>query len=247
MKRTVTVAALILGVLGLALSVQVHGQKGGARQPYIPLKVTFYAFDDQNVETRMHGHSSTGGDVQYIDSGGNPPVIAHLMRDTGELWLSISSTADRHIDFDFTDQIVPGSGGLPPEFEGQQTDFRMTTIGTEGWRNFLTMPAGTQLHGLKVWFFCCGYPHNWTVGYDGIIGDDQSSFVDIKVEKDSNGNNVRWTLLPRHDPVNIKDSDGIAVYGGAQLDKYAREKPAPGYHIDYGTWVLPFKVVIERK
>ena len=103
MRRPVTVAALMLGVLGLALSVHVHGQRSGARQPYIPLKMTFYALDEQDNKIRMHGHSSTGGDVQYIDSDGNPPVVAHLMKDTGELYLRFDSTADRHIDFDFTE------------------------------------------------------------------------------------------------------------------------------------------------
>jgi len=122
----------------------------------------------------------------------------------------------------------------------------MTTIATEGWRNFMTMPAVTYPHGLKIAFFCCGYPHNWSVGYDGEVGDDQSSFVDITAERDSGGKNFRWTLMPRRDPANIKDGNGNPVYGGAVLDKYAREKPDPGYHIDYGTWVLPFRVVVER-
>ncbi len=123
----------------------------------------------------------------------------------------------------------------------------MTTIATDGWQNFMTMPVGLNPHVLKIWFDCCGDPGTWLVRYDGRLGDDQSSVVDVWAELGSDGKNARWTLVPRGDPTTIKNGDGVPVYAGALLDKYARENPARGYNTSYGTWVMPFKVVIERK
>ena len=255
MKHARTVVALM--ALVLALSVVTLGQKGGkppSTQPTnspIPLRVTVYAADEAGNATALRGHPGISNVVYQDRVGGTDTYIS---RD-GDFWFHLDCDDTEHIDLTFGERLrddpVPPSL-VPvvdvPSFEGQMTSFRMMTVGLTGRLDFRTMTAGTpilQPLGVQFWTPVDQYAWNLRYDWDVVPDDDWHGFSETRVEVTAEYDavkkqNVKWTLTPR------RDYQRIPFFGGALFEKYVHHKPDPGYYIDYGTYVMPFRIVLER-
>jgi hypothetical protein len=238
MKPARMLAGLMALVLVLGLSAVLKAQKGGTTGKFqaIPLKVTFYALDDFGNQTAVRGHPGTG-DFTYVDRIGG--VDAYISSD-GDFWFHLNCFPDRHIDFDLSDG-TPGPDGPPTYNFEDMVGFRMMTVGLTGRQNFRTMTPGTPvLHPVGLQFWTPVDQYAWSFYYDSLSTSFSSVRVEITAVSDGT-NNVKWIITPRQVP------QVIPFYGGAFFDKYVRpNKSKPGRYLNYGTWVMPFKIVLER-
>jgi hypothetical protein len=80
----------------------------------------------------------------------------------------------------------------------------------------------------------------WNLHYDSSSTEFSPTGVDIVAVYDAGKQrNVKLTLTPRRNPQNLP-------IAGAFFEKYVRpNKSEPGSHLDYDTWVMPFKIVLE--
>ena len=257
MKHAKWVVAVMSVVVAIAVLSQSAKVGAAGKQLPIPLKVTFYTIDTDGQPYALRGHPAmpdSTDPVVYSDRSGSAQaqIDAYITKD-GDLVFHMDCDDTQHIDLSFNtrlrdDPVEPGQQSLAtvPEFEGQMTSFRITTSGLTGKQDFRTMAAGTAQHPIMVQFWTPVDEYAWNLFYDWDLppGTTWHGFsktgVDINAEYDADKKrNDRWILTPRHDPTGIQD------FAGALFEKYSHKRPQPGYYTDYGTWVMPFKIVLE--
>ena len=246
MKKTRTVVGLMSLVLVLALPVLLQGQKAG-KPPSdppstvpIPLKVTFYA-EDGGGSTALRGHPGTG-DVTYEDRTGG--IDAYISKE-GNLWFHIDCRYGNHIDLDLLEQnhVDTGDDEPIPYAEGDMQTFRITTWTASGRPGrFGDMQPGETYpnHSIGIQFWTRVDQYAWNLQYDGIPdqSDMTANSVNIAVSLNASGKRT-WTLTPTPTPQHLGPAEML-------FEKRYPLKPRGVASLHYGTWRMPFKIVLEQ-
>lgn len=244
MARNRAVVGLMAVVLVAAIPVLVQGQKGQkGGQPTttttkIPLKVTVAAQDDFGSDTALRGHPGTG-DVEYVD--GTRGIDAYITKN-GHLWFHIDCRYGDHIDLDFAagNLIEPGDDGIAPYSEGDMQTFRVATWVPDSETSFGEMQPGLTYanYPVKVQFWTAVDQYAWNLQYDALPDRMSNNSVDVTVS--GTATKRTWTITPTQSPMHL------FPYAAALFEKYYHYRPDPGGYYHYGTWVMPFKIVLEE-
>ncbi len=245
MARKQAVVGLMALALLVAVPVLLQGQKAArppspTQQTEIPLKVTVFGWDNFGNPTALRGHPGTG-DVVYAD--GTRGIDAHLTKE-GNLWFHIDCRYGNHIDLDFAPErlLVTGDDGTAPFTEGDMQTFRMMTWVPDDQMSFGEMLPGVTYsnYPVGVQFWTAVDQYAWNLQYDALPKRSGIYPHSVDVTVGLAAGKKTWAITPTSTPRNIPE------YAAAVFEKYYHRRPDPGDFYQYGTWVMPFKVVLEQ-
>jgi hypothetical protein len=90
----------------------------------------------------------------------------------------------------------------------------------------------------------------WSLRYDSLASNFSSTLVDVVPDMDpekldSRGKSTRWTLTPLDEPRLVQEPASQFGPAGALLKDFVAAKKA-NTCVNYGTFRMPFKIVLEQ-